>query len=107
MLETVHGAVRRLYKKSRIAPLNAIIIIIIIIIIIMCNTSSAFHVQHIVCHMVQRGSSAIKFDRVENAFDLNSFYSLLLWIPGQSLPDDVDKLLEDVASPSPLSSQDL
>ena len=31
MLETVRGAVKRLFKKSRIAPLNAIIIIIIII----------------------------------------------------------------------------
>ena len=34
--------------------------------------------------------------------------SLLLWIPGQSLPDDVlDRLPENVASPTPLSSQDL
>ena len=37
---------------------------------ITCNTSSAFHVQHVVCHMVRRGSSAIEFDRVEIAFVL-------------------------------------
>ena len=31
---------------------------------ITCNTSSAYHVQHVVCHVVRRDSSAIKFDRV-------------------------------------------
>ena len=31
---------------------------------IMCNTSSAYHVQRVVCHLVGRDSSAIKFDRV-------------------------------------------
>ena len=30
---------------------------------ITCNTLSAFHVQHIMCHMVE-DSSAIKFDRI-------------------------------------------
>ena len=30
---------------------------------ITCNTSSAYHVQHVVCHGV-RDSSAVKFDRV-------------------------------------------
>ena len=37
---------------------------------IMCNTSSAYHVQHAVCHFVRRDSSAIKFDRAEIAFML-------------------------------------
>ena len=32
--------------------------------ILMCKTSSAYHVQHIVCHMEQRDSSAIKSDGV-------------------------------------------
>ena len=31
---------------------------------ITCNTSRAYHVQHVVCHLVRRDSSAIKFDRV-------------------------------------------
>ena len=31
---------------------------------ITCNTSSAHH-AHVVCHLVRRGSSAIKFNRVE------------------------------------------
>ena len=35
---------------------------------ITCNTSSAYHVQRVVCHLVRRDSSAIKFDRVEMAF---------------------------------------
>ena len=34
---------------------------------ITCNTSSAYHVQRVVCHLVRRDSSAIKFDRVEIA----------------------------------------
>ena len=37
---------------------------------IMCNTSSAYHVQHVVCHLVWRDSSAIKLDRVRRAFIL-------------------------------------
>ena len=41
---------------------------------ITCNTSGAHHVQHVVCHVVQRDSSAIKFDRVEIAFILAIFY---------------------------------
>ena len=35
---------------------------------ITCNTSSAYHVQPAVCHLVRRDSSAIKFDRVDIAF---------------------------------------
>ena len=31
---------------------------------ITCNTSGAYHVQHVVCHVVRRDSSAIKIDRV-------------------------------------------
>ena len=41
-----------------------------------CNTSSACHVQPAVCHLVQRDSSAIKFDRAEVAFMLALFYWL-------------------------------
>ena len=37
---------------------------------ITCNTSSAYHVQPAVCHLVRRDSSAIKSDRVEIAFIL-------------------------------------
>ena len=44
-------------------------------VIITCNTLSAYHVQHVVCHLVQRDSSAIKFDRVEIVFIL----ALLYW----------------------------
>ena len=40
---------------------------------ITCNTSSAYHVQRAVCHLVRRDSSAVKFDRVEKAFIL-AFY---------------------------------
>ena len=32
---------------------------------ITCNTMSAYHVQHVVCHMAQRDISANKIDRVE------------------------------------------
>ena len=32
---------------------------------IMCNTSSAYHMQHAIDHMVRGGNWAIKFDRVE------------------------------------------
>ena len=37
---------------------------------IMCNTSSDYHVQHALRHLVGRDSSAVKFDRVEIAFIL-------------------------------------
>ena len=43
---------------------------------ITCNTSSAYHVQNVVCHLVRRDSSAIKFDRVEITFILALLYSL-------------------------------
>ena len=43
---------------------------------ITCNTSSAHHLQHVVCHVVQRDSSAIKFDRIEIAFIL----ALIYWL---------------------------
>ena len=43
---------------------------------ITCNTSSAYHVQPAVYHLVRRDSSAIKFDRVEIAFNLTLFYWL-------------------------------
>ena len=42
---------------------------------ITCNTLGAYHVQH-VCHVVQSGSSAIKFDRVEISHILALFYWL-------------------------------
>ena len=35
---------------------------------ITCNTSGAHHVQHIMCYLVRRESSAVKFDRLEIAF---------------------------------------
>ena len=44
--------------------------------LIMCNTSGTHHVHHFVFHLVQRGSSAIKMDRVEIAFSLVIFYGL-------------------------------
>ena len=31
---------------------------------IRCNISGAHHVQHVLCHVVRRDRSAIKFDRV-------------------------------------------
>ena len=43
---------------------------------IRCNTSNAYHVQRVVCHLVRRDSSAIKFHRVEITFILASFYWL-------------------------------
>ena len=43
---------------------------------ITCNTSSAYHVQCVACHIVRRDSSAIKFNRVEIAFIL----ALLYWL---------------------------
>ena len=41
---------------------------------ITCNTSSAYPVLHVVCHVVRRDSSAIKFDRVEITFILALIY---------------------------------
>ena len=35
---------------------------------ITCNTSDTYHVQHTVCRVVWRNSSAMKFDRVEITF---------------------------------------
>ena len=43
---------------------------------ITCSTQSAYLVQHVVCHVVRRNSSAIKFDRVEIAFISALFYWL-------------------------------
>ena len=40
---------------------------------ITCNTSNAYHVQH-VYHVVRRDSSAVKLDSVEIAFILALFY---------------------------------
>ena len=40
---------------------------------ISCNTSSAYHVQHVVCHVVWRDSSATKLERVEITFS-SAFY---------------------------------
>ena len=39
----------------------------------MCNISSTCHVQRAVCHLAQRYSSDVKFDRVETAFILGVF----------------------------------
>ena len=41
---------------------------------ITCNTSSAYRVQHVVCHVVRRDSSALKFDRVEITIISTAFY---------------------------------
>ena len=41
---------------------------------ITCNTSSANHVQHVMCHFVWRDSSAVKFDRADIAL---VYFSLL------------------------------
>ena len=43
---------------------------------ITCNTLSAYHVQHVACHLVRRDSSAIKFDSVNNCVYF-SFFILL------------------------------
>ena len=43
---------------------------------ITCNTSGAHHVQQVICHMVRRDSSAIKFGRVEIAFN----FALFCWL---------------------------
>ena len=47
----------------------------------MCNHvqhNNAYHVQHVVCHVVRRDSSAIVFDRVEITFILDLFYWMKL-----------------------------
>ena len=41
---------------------------------IMCNTSSPYYVQHVMCHVVLRDSSASKSDRVDTAFISAIFY---------------------------------
>ena len=61
------------------------------------STHRAFHhVQHVVCHVVLRDSSAVKFDRVEIAFIFDLFYWLKrltdeggeeIGLPGEN-PDD-------------------
>ena len=43
---------------------------------ITCNSQSAHHVQHVVCHLVRRDSSAIKIGRVKIAFISALFYLL-------------------------------
>ena len=43
---------------------------------ITCNPSGAYHVQHAVCHVVQKDSSAVMFDIVKIAFILAVFYWL-------------------------------
>ena len=43
---------------------------------ITCNTSGAYHVQHVMCHLVRRDSSAIKFDRVYIRFS-SALYPLI------------------------------
>ena len=42
----------------------------------LCSASGDCHVQHVMCHLVRRDSSAIKFDRVEIAFILPLSYWL-------------------------------
>ena len=42
-----------------------------------CNLSGAYRLQHVKCHMVRRDSSAINFERVENAVSW-----LLGWLLG-------------------------
>ena len=41
---------------------------------ITCNTSCDYHVHCVICHLVWRDSSAMKFDRNEIAFILALFY---------------------------------
>ena len=33
-----------------------------------CNTSDAYHLQHAVCHMGRRDSSAVEFERFDVSF---------------------------------------
>ena len=43
---------------------------------ITCNKSGAHYMEHVVCNVVRRDSSAIKFDRVYIAFSLALFHWL-------------------------------
>ena len=43
---------------------------------ITCNTLGAYHVQHVVHHMVGKDSSAPKLERVDTAFILAVFHWL-------------------------------
>ena len=43
---------------------------------ITCNSAGALHVQHVVCHVIRRNSSAVEFDRDKIAFILALFYWL-------------------------------
>ena len=60
---------------------------------ITCNTSSTDHVKHVVCQMLRRDSSAIKFDRVEIALMLTVFY----WVKRGEIP--VSVAFQDVTKP--------
>ena len=40
---------------------------------ITCSTSNVYHMQHVVCHLVERDSSAVNLDRVEITFILALF----------------------------------
>ena len=63
---------------------------------IMCNLSGAHQVQHVVCHMVWRDSSAKKFDKVEIAYILASFYWLKqLTNEGGEEPENQKKTPDD------------
>ena len=42
----------------------------------MCDTSGTYRVQHVMCHVVQRDISAVKFDRDEITFILALFHWL-------------------------------
>ena len=55
---------------------------------IVCKSraSRAFHVQHVVCHMVRRDRSTIEFDSAEIAFILALFYWLKPWTDEGPLP---------------------
>ena len=41
---------------------------------ITCDTSSAYHVQHVACYLVRRDSSVVKVDKFKMAFILALFY---------------------------------
>ena len=45
-------------------------------VLVTCNTPGAYHVQHVMCQMLHRDSSVIKFDRVYITFILALFYWL-------------------------------
>ena len=47
------------------------------------NASSSYHVQHVMCHLVRRDSSAVKFDRVEIVFILVLSY----WLNHQAMKE--------------------